>query len=138
MNDSKAFVDTNIFVYAFSKDDSEKKEAAVNLLENYDVVISIQVIREFCNILIKQSNISIAALRSIVLDIAHKTKIVNEDYELLLYAADIKERYSYSFYDSLIIAAALYFDCKVLISEDMQDGQLIENTLKIINPFNID
>jgi len=50
-------------------------------------------------------------------------------------ALDIKDRYQFSLYDSLIIASALTAKCKVLYSEDMQNGQLIHNELQIINPF---
>ena len=48
---------------------------------------------------------------------------------------DIQDRYHYSFYDSLIIAAALEAGCARLLSEDMQDGQRIDS-LTIVNPFN--
>ena len=52
-----------------------------------------------------------------------------------LSALTIKERYQFSFYDSLIIASALELDCAVLYSEDMQHGQIIDEQLKITNPF---
>jgi predicted nucleic acid-binding protein len=47
----------------------------------------------------------------------------------------LNERYGYSYYDCLIIASALEANCNILYSEDMQHGQVIENTLKIVNPF---
>jgi predicted nucleic acid-binding protein len=47
----------------------------------------------------------------------------------------LKNKYGYSFYDSLILAAALECGCNTLYSEDMHDGQVIESSLKIINPF---
>jgi predicted nucleic acid-binding protein len=47
----------------------------------------------------------------------------------------IAEKYRYSFYDSLIISAALSSGCKILFSEDLHHGQLIEGKLKIVNPF---
>ena len=50
-------------------------------------------------------------------------------------ACQIADRYSYSFYDSLILAAALEAECPVLFSEDLQHGQLIEQALTIKNPF---
>ena len=50
-------------------------------------------------------------------------------------AIKIKEEYKLQFYDSLIIATALENSCSILYSEDMQHGQIIENSLKIINPF---
>jgi len=51
-------------------------------------------------------------------------------------ANTIKYKYGYSFYDSLFIASALEAGCTILYSEDLQDGQVIEKTLTIVNPFN--
>ncbi|NJK98980.1 MAG: PIN domain-containing protein [Bacteroidales bacterium] len=50
-------------------------------------------------------------------------------------ACQIAKKYHYSYYDSQIIAAAMECGCKTLYSEDMQDGQVIENILTILNPF---
>jgi predicted nucleic acid-binding protein len=50
-------------------------------------------------------------------------------------ALDIRERYSFPWYDSLIVATALEAGCDTLYSEDMQNGQEIEGRLRIINPF---
>ena len=50
-------------------------------------------------------------------------------------AMDIKKRYRLSYWDSLIIASALENNCSILYSEDMQHSQVIEDNLKIINPF---
>ncbi len=50
-------------------------------------------------------------------------------------AIDIREKYKFQYYDSLIIATALENKCTILYSEDMQHGQIIERQLKIINPF---
>jgi len=55
--------------------------------------------------------------------------------ETILSAAHIANRYGFSFYDSLIIAAALETGCSVLYSEDLNNGQIIEKKLKIVNPF---
>jgi len=50
-------------------------------------------------------------------------------------ALDIRERYNFSWYDSLILAAALEGGCDTLYSEDMQNGQEINGQLRIVNPF---
>ena len=52
-------------------------------------------------------------------------------------ALDIKERYQFSLYDSLIIASALTAKCSILYSEDMQNGQIIHGQMQIINPFSM-
>jgi predicted nucleic acid-binding protein len=50
-------------------------------------------------------------------------------------ALNLAERYQYSYFDSLILASALEAGCQILYSEDLQDGQRIENQLTIVNPF---
>jgi len=52
-----------------------------------------------------------------------------------LYALSLKEKYNYSWWDSLVLASALENGCQIVYSEDMQHGQIIENCLKIVNPF---
>ncbi len=53
----------------------------------------------------------------------------------VLKAMDIKDKYGFSYWDSLVIVAALENGCKILYSEDMQHQQLIEDVLQIVNPF---
>ena len=55
--------------------------------------------------------------------------------ETILQACRIAQRYGVSFYDSMIISSALESNCSLLYSEDMSDGQIIEDKLKILNPF---
>jgi len=50
-------------------------------------------------------------------------------------AQDLVGKYDLQIFDGIIIAAALEADCDILYSEDMQNGQIIENMLKIVNPF---
>ena len=50
-------------------------------------------------------------------------------------AWDLRKQYNFSYWDSLIVASSLESGCKVLYTEDMQDGQVINNTLTIKNPF---
>jgi predicted nucleic acid-binding protein len=54
---------------------------------------------------------------------------------LLLEASRLRERHSFSYWDSLIVAAALQAKATTLFSEDMQDGRLIDDRLRISNPF---
>jgi predicted nucleic acid-binding protein len=47
----------------------------------------------------------------------------------------LAERYGFSTYDAMIVASALHAGCDTLWSEDMQDGMVIEENLRIVNPF---
>lgn len=59
---------------------------------------------------------------------------VNTNHTILM-ACQIADQYGFSFYDSMIISAALECGCGVLFSEDLQNGQMINGKLKIVNPF---
>ena len=135
MQDVKTFFDTNMIIYAYSNNDEYKKELSLSLFDNSICHISYQVIREFINIFTKLGNNNCNDLIDIVNDIISTFEIAPESTDLLLYGIIIRDKYKFSYYDSLIISAALLCNCSILYSEDMQHGQLIENKLKIINPF---
>ena len=137
----KTFADTNVHVYAHSssKDpkDIEKRNTALQMLDECYLVISTQVIREFTSVMIgnkgKQSIDETEIHVENMIDIAES--VIEEDLELIRTAFKIHKEYIYGFYDSLIISAALRGNCDVLLSEDMQHEQMIEERLTIINPF---
>lgn len=68
-------------------------------------------------------------------DLVDVCDIVQVSVKLAFMALKLHFKYRTSYCDSLILAAALEADCQILYSEDMQHGQVIENTLKIVNPF---
>ena len=130
----KTFIDTNILLYAFTEDEKNKQEIAITALENCVPVISIQIINEFSHVALKK-NVKTITIKKKLKDIIEITEVINENTICIFNALDIHERYKYSFYDSLIIASALYSNCMVLLSEDLHDSQIIDDKLKIINPF---
>jgi predicted nucleic acid-binding protein len=68
-------------------------------------------------------------------DITEFCEIITISKSLIFRALKLHFKYKFSFFDSLIITAALEANCDILYSEDMQSGQIVENTLKIVNPF---
>ena len=50
-------------------------------------------------------------------------------------ALALQTRYGYSYYDCLMLASALDGNCQIIFTEDMSDGQIINDILRIINPF---
>ena len=74
-------------------------------------------------------------IENVALELDNILSIVSFSLTTQIRAIKIKEEYKLQFYDSLIIATALENNCNILYSEDMHHGQIIENSLKIINPF---
>ena len=135
MNAARVFIDTNILIYIFSSDELDKKMKALEFLDDCQPVISTQILKEFSNVLLKKGKIMPINLKELLAEVIEISIVVNEETSLIIDSIDIHDRYKFSFYDSLIIATALSAECQILLSEDMQDGQLIEGRLKIFNPL---
>lgn len=133
----KVFLDTNIVIYSYSEDEPKKQEIANDILEEYSnqIIISNQVINELSNTLFRKFKLDANQVRAVVLELNDNFPIVNFNLETQLKGIEIKEKYKLQFYDSMILATALENGCNIVYSEDMQHGQIIENSLTIINPF---
>ncbi len=129
----KVFIDTNVLLYLYDLN-NEKKRRAKDILKS-NQCISIQVLNEFSNISIKKLKLNHDDLSKNLKKIIEKTTVFVFNEDTILDAIDIREKYKFQYYDSLIIATALENKCTILYSEDMQHGQIIERQLKIINPF---
>ena len=135
-----AFIDSNIFVYLFDSTSPNKRYRAEKLiadaLQMGNTCISYQVVQETLNVITTKLRVNATAEQAstFLIDALIPLWKINPTRELYLRSLNIKSRYRYSFYDSLIIAAALEADCKTLYSEDMQHGQRIEQLI-IENPF---
>nr|VFJ47192.1 MAG: Predicted nucleic acid-binding protein, contains PIN domain [Candidatus Kentron sp. DK]VFJ58417.1 MAG: Predicted nucleic acid-binding protein, contains PIN domain [Candidatus Kentron sp. DK] len=135
------FFDTNIFVYQFERSDLRKAAIAEELIKkgiaDGSVCISFQVVQECLNTMLRKAkNVSASTdelenyLRSVLIPLCR----IQPSRSLYLDALSIRSRYRFDFYDSLIIAAALAADCRILYTEDLQHGQRI-GKLTIENPF---
>ncbi len=132
----RVFFDSNIIIYSYSSTESDKSAIANELIFSLDeVIVSTQVINEVTNILYKKFKLDTSSIRNAVLEIDNNFRIVGFSLKTQLKALEIKDKYKLQYYDSLILATALENGCTVLYSEDMQHNQIIENKLKIVNPF---
>ena len=132
MND-KPFFDTNVILYAFSENEMRGQVAETLLAAGGTV--SVQVLNEFVAVARRKLDKSWEEIHRAV-DLVRvfcpqPVPLTVETHERAMHLA---ERYGYSIFDSLIIAAALNACAKTLYSEDMRDGQAIDG-LTIRNPF---
>jgi predicted nucleic acid-binding protein len=130
------FLDSNILIYAYFDREKDKQIVCRKLISNNKIIISTQVLQEMSNVLNRKFNASYDTIKALLLEcVSNCNEIHTNTQGTIFLACDIAKRYDYSYYDSLIIASALECSCSVLYSEDMQHGQVLENTLKIVNPF---
>jgi predicted nucleic acid-binding protein len=137
MSDNHIFVDTNILVYAYDKDAGNKHSIAKEIVESLwhrPVLpsISIQVLQElYVNLIRKQIKASDA--RETVADY-FEWNLVDNNRELLYEGMKLKEAFSLSFWDALIVVAAKKAKAKELWSEDLNPGQNYEGII-VVNPL---
>jgi len=134
MSDS-VFLDTNILLYTYSSTEPIKQEIAQNIVINNKTFISTQVLQELTNILTKKFKFSYQKATGVIEECCVNSDLSTNTKNTILLAHQIADKYGFSFYDSLIVSAALECDCSILYSEDMQHNQLISKTLRIVNPF---
>lgn len=132
------FLDTNVLLYLFDNTAPSKQKIAQNLIEeglhDGSACISFQVIQESLNVLTKKLMASQEDTVRFLEDVLLPLCTVYSHEALYRQAVDWRYRYKYSMYDSLILAAADDAGCSVLLSEDLQHGQVI-GALRIENPF---
>jgi predicted nucleic acid-binding protein len=135
----RIFFDTNILVYLFDHDSPDKKAKAQKILSETGAesqpVVSTQVLQEFYVTVTRklamplEPEIAEQALRNLT-----ELPVIKIDPAMMLSAVAKSQRYGFSFWDSLIITAAISSGAKLLFSEDLQHDQIIDG-LRIINPF---
>jgi predicted nucleic acid-binding protein len=130
----KAFFDTNVLVYIVGQKD-ERTATAESLVANGGVV-SVQVLNELASVSHRKLRMSwpdITDARDAIRTLCPEPISLTTDTHDA--ALRIANKYGFSFYDALIAAAALEAECTILYSEDLQDGQVIEERVTIRNPF---
>ena len=131
----KVFIDTNVLIYGYSEDEPDKRQRAIDCVRSGEAWISTQVLNETINVLKRKFSLSYSQIREAVQELSEGFPIVLVSVNTIEMALNLAERYQYSYFDSLILASALEAGCQILYSEDLQDGQRIENQLMIVNPF---
>jgi len=129
----RIFLDSNVMIYAYFKQDEGKQRISKQLI-GQKAVISTQVLQELTNTFHRKMGVSYNIVRLILQECSQNCDINTNTSDTVFSAIEIAEKYGFSFYDSLIVAAAIESKCTTLYSEDLQHNQQIEN-LTIKNPF---
>ena len=143
MNAAKSqpcFIDSNIWLYRFILNPRDtntipKQKIATTITSYANIIISTQVFNEICANLIRKAGFDNHQIQILIEELSQGCEIVPISLETIQCAVKLRNQYLISFWDSLIVASAILEDAKILYSEDMQDELIINNTLKIINPF---
>ncbi len=134
------FLDTNIFIYSLDRSDRRKADIADGLIEkalsSQKGIISFQVVQEFFNAAFKRfaAQLKAADGRHYLDEVFSPLLAVHSSATLYGEALSLHALGGLSWYDTLIVAAALQAGCAVLYTEDLQHGRKF-GSLRIVNPF---
>jgi predicted nucleic acid-binding protein len=133
----RTFIDTNVFIYAEDADEPDKRKIAQQLIKELAkagrAVISTQVLMEYIAAGQRSLGLTLAECRQGVLLMSHLDVTLIKS-EHVLGAVDLASMYSLSSWDALILKTASASGCVRLLTEDMQNGQVIDG-VRIDNPF---
>jgi predicted nucleic acid-binding protein len=132
MSARDGFFDTNILLHLLSSEQIKADQAEALIAGGG--VISVQVLNEFVSVATRKLAMRLSEAREILVTVRAICSVAPLSVETHDLGLDLADRYGFSVYDSMIIAAALQAKCQTLYSEDMQHGQRIGG-LTIRNPF---
>ena len=142
MNSTTApvFVDSNILVYTIDRRDERKHQTArskvSSLWSSQSGTLSTQVLQEFYRTVTEKLPVPMTRQEARQqVSRYSKWSVVTLEPSVILKASSLQDRYGFSFWDSLIVAAASKVGAGTILTEDLQDGQEVEG-MRIINPFN--
>ena len=135
----KLFVDSNIWIYLFTSDDVSKNELARKFIADNTAkgnifVITYQVINEVCAVLKRKKKFDEGKIQFVIDTMLDLCVIQDFSREIIIKASVLRDTISVSYWDSIIIAAAIESGCKSLTSEDLHNGQKIQG-VTIVNIF---
>ena len=135
----KFFFDTNVLVYLFDADSPEKRKKARSLFQKHveagDILLSTQVLQEFYVAVTRKLGRPLdAAAASEAVSSFAELPLAQIDSELIVSAIHRSRNSQLSFWDALIVQAAIEGHASTLYSEDMQHGQM-QDRLRVVNPF---
>ena len=133
MTNKRFALDTNILIY-LEGNDTIKRSISENLL-SFAPVIPSQVVSEFLNVTRRLRNISKLQAMNEAAALFADCRIAPIQNSTINLAIKLIQKYDFQLFDSIIVALAIESDCKILYTEDMQHGLLVNKKLQIINPF---
>lgn len=134
---TKAFIDTNVLIYANDARDKVKQKRALGVVAEHmrlgTGVISTQVLQEYAHVALnKLHQRQDVILRQLVL--LEELEVVQQSPVLIRRSVEIKASYQIGFWDACIISAAEYAKCNIILSEDLNSGQFYSG-IAMVNPF---
>jgi predicted nucleic acid-binding protein len=137
VNAKRVALDTNILVYAEGLNGDTKKQAALDLVQKLPqdlLVLPVQTLGELFHVLVRKGGRSSVDARAAILSWQDSFPVVETSAKVMIAATDLAAQHQLSIWDAVILAAAADAGCRLLLSEDMQDG-FTWTGVTVANPF---
>ena len=130
-------LDTNVLAYAEGLNGNPMKAAALDLLEQLapaSTLIPLQTLGELFTVLVRKARRSRADARAAILSWGDTFPLIETSSSVILMASDLADAHQLSLWDAVILSAAADARCRLLLSEDLQDG-FTWGGVTVVNPF---
>ncbi len=130
-------LDTNVLAYAEDTNGAAKKTAALAVVEQLSpetTLIPVQALAELFNVLVRKAGRSRASARDAIVSWGDSFPLIETSPEVLLAATELSATHQLGWWDAVILAAAADAGCRLLLSEDFQDG-FTWSGVTVANPF---
>jgi predicted nucleic acid-binding protein len=134
---ARSFFDTNVLIHADDKSARAKQKRAIELVAEHrrsgTGVVSMQVLQEYFVTATRKLGVDVAVARRKV-ELLAEFNVASPDLADILGAIDLQRLHGFSFWDALILRAAIQSGCSVLLTEDFQESREVDG-VRIVNPF---
>lgn len=130
-------LDTNILAYAEGINDLQRKKLALNIIEKLpkdETFVPVQVLGELFNVMVRRAGLTPERARAAILSWQDTFPSIETSPAVLIAATDLASHHQLGIWDSVILSAAAAAGCRLLLSEDLQDG-FTWNGVTVTNPF---
>ncbi len=135
--DLRLAIDTNVLADAEGVNGADRKAEALNILQGFakwDVIVPVQALGELFNVLTRKAKWTASDARAAILSWRDAYSTVGTTTAVMIEAMELVTSHKLSLWDSAMLAAAAQADCRILLSEGLQDG-LIWRGVIVQNPF---
>lgn len=133
----RSLLDTNVLVYADAADEPARQRRAIDIIKQHrtdgEAVLCTQVLQEYVNVALRKLGLPAPLIRE-RLAFYRRFEVVTTTPDLIAGALDLHVLHGLSFYDALIVQAAMVSGCQRVLTEDLQHGARFGGA-QIVNPF---
>lgn len=130
-------LDTNILAYAEGVNDAEKRDKVLKMMRGLPqeaAVVPVQVLGELFNVLVRKAGKSRIEARNAIMSWRDTFAVVGTTPEVMLSASDLAADHQFGIWDAVILSAASHAGCRLLLSEDLQNGFTFGG-VTVVDPF---